>query len=359
MKKILFIIPTLHGGGAEKVISKIFTNLSKKKYSIKLLVFDGSKRKYLNRQLENIIDLKKKKISYGFFNFIFEVRKFQPDVIISTLSHLNLFLSITKLFLPKKTKIILRESNFISYNLKHQSYSFIMKFFYQIFYNYCDICLVFSKKHKLDVIRNTNITLKKIKIIENPINVKEIILLSKKKINKQHIKYFNPKYKKLLILGSLSYQKGIDIILNSLRFCKNNFVLNVVGNGSDYYKIKNIIRNEKLKKKVNLIPYQNNPFPYIRLSDALLFPSRFEGMSNVILETIAIGKPIYYFNNPGASTDLLKKTKNNFVLKYKSPKYIANIIDNIKQNKNNTHKLDKYNFKTILNHYEKIIDDLF
>ena len=157
----------------------------------------------------------------------------------------------------------------------------------------------------------------------------------------------------------MSYQKGIDIILNSLRFCKNNFVLNVVGNGSDYYKIKNIIRNEKLKKKVNLIPYQNNPFPYIRLSDALLFPSRFEGMSNVILETIAIGKPIYYFNNPGASTDLLKKTKNNFVLKYKSPKYIANIIDNIKQNKNNTHKLDKYNFKTILNHYEKIIDDLF
>ena len=44
-RKILFVIPTLHGGGAERVISSLFLNLNYKKYDLDLLVFDGSKKK--------------------------------------------------------------------------------------------------------------------------------------------------------------------------------------------------------------------------------------------------------------------------------------------------------------------------
>ena len=84
-----------------------------------------------------------------------------------------------------------------------------------------------------------------------------------------------------------------------------------------------MIYKDKLTSKVNLIPFQNNPFPYIKFSDALIFPSRFEGMSNVVLETLAIRKPIFYFNNLSASTDILKKIKGNFMFKKKTPKYIA------------------------------------
>ena len=104
MKKVLFILPTLHGGGAEKVFSSLYVNFNKKKYLAKLLVFDGSRKKYLNKTKKKIIDLKKKRITYGFLKFICTVRKFQPDLIISTVSHLNLYLSIIKIFLPQKTK---------------------------------------------------------------------------------------------------------------------------------------------------------------------------------------------------------------------------------------------------------------
>ena len=40
-------------------------------------------------------------------------------------------------------------------------------------------------------------------------------------------------------------------------------------------------------------------------------------MSNVVLETLAIRKPIFYFNNLSASTDILKKIKGNFMFKKK------------------------------------------
>ena len=104
-----------------------------------------------------------------------------------------------------------------------------------------------------------------------------------------------------------------------------------------------------------------NPYPFIKASDALILSSRYEGMSNVVMETLTINIPIYYFNNPGASTDLLNKTNNNFILKSKKPKYIASVIDNIKQKnkKTNSKILKKYDTKIILSKYEKMIDDLF
>ena len=49
MKKIFFVIPTLQGGGAEKVISNLVLNLDKKKYKISVVVFDLSKQIYLKK----------------------------------------------------------------------------------------------------------------------------------------------------------------------------------------------------------------------------------------------------------------------------------------------------------------------
>ena len=82
-------------------------------------------------------------------------------MIISTVSHLNLFVSVIRIFLPQKTKIILRESNFISNNLRLQANQILMKVLYQIFYNNIDKCIVFSSNHRLDVLKNTNLDKKK------------------------------------------------------------------------------------------------------------------------------------------------------------------------------------------------------
>ena len=359
-RKILFVIPTLHGGGAERVISSLFLNLNYKKYDLDLLVFDGSKRKYLKKN--KIIDLKSKSITSGFFKFIFCIYKLKPDVIISTVSHLNLFVSVIRIFLPQKTKIILRESNFISNNLRLQANQILMKVLYQIFYNNIDKCIVFSSNHRLDVLKNTNLDKKKIKIIGNPIDFKKINILSNKRIDIKLKSFFSKKKKNLIIVGSLSYQKGIDIILKSLKYCNKDFNLNIIGSGSLRKKLSAMIYKDKLTSKVNLIPFQNNPFPYIKFSDALIFPSRFEGMSNVVLETLAIRKPIFYFNNLSASTDILKKIKGNFMFKKKTPKYIAKIIDQIKRKKKikDSALLRKFSLKNIIKNYENLIDnDLF
>ena len=286
MKKIFFVIPTLQGGGAEKVISNLASCLDKKKYKVSIVVFDLSKQIYLKNSSIKIFNLRSKKISLGIYKFLKLINYYKPDLMISTVSHLNLYISILKIFFPKKTKVIVRESNFISQNINLQSTLNLFKLLYKIFYNNVDICLVFSKTHKMDILQNTNIKKNKIKIIENPVNVKLIQELSKKKISKKHKKFIEKKKLiKLIYFGSLSYQKGLDILINSLSYLdKSKFILNIIGQGSEKKRLEELVFEKKLNNNINFLPYLENPFPLIINSDAYVMFSRFEGMSNIVLK---------------------------------------------------------------------------
>ena len=272
-----------------------------------------------------------------------------------------MLIALIRFALPKRIKLIFRDNNFISNTLDFQKKALFMRIIYKLFYNNCDRCLVFSKKHEIDLLKNTNINRNKIIQVPNPLDISIIRNHAKKQIPKKYTKYFRKKNKNFIIVGSLSYQKGIDIILKSLKFFNKNIFLNIIGQGSEFSELKKIIKQEKINNKVNIIPFQKNPHSFIKNSDFLILSSRFEGMSNVVLETLCINKPIIYFDNPGASTDILKNTNNNFLLKFSNKKYIANKLNNIKikKTKSNRSITKKFEVSKIIKKYEKIINDLF
>ncbi len=362
-KKIVFVMPTLQGGGAEKVVSNIVLKLNKKKYDVEIIVFDLTGQKYLKNKNIKIHNLKCKRISQGVFSFMRAVNQLNPNVLISSISHLNLFISILSIFLPSRILLIARESNFLSKNIKFQSIPILMKILYKIFYNNFDCVLVFSKKHKIDIIKNTNINEKKINIIENPLDIELINKLSNQKIIKKYKKLFKNKFIKFVFVGSLSFQKGLDIFIKSLVLIKNKkFIFNIIGSGSEKTNLKKLIKENKLNKQINLIPYQNNPFPYIKNSDVFIMSSRFEGLSNTVLETLSLNKPIIFLNNIGVSTDILKKAKNSYIINSNNPTFISKKIINYKiPNKklSNANILKRFEINNVIKKYEKLLDDLF
>ena len=89
--------------------------------------------------------------------------------------------------------------------------------------------------------------------------------------------------------------------------------------------------------------------------------SRFEGMSNTVLETLFLEKPIIFLNNIGASTELLKKSKNAFAINSNNPLLISKKLNQYKLPKikySNFNIIKKFEIKNILKQYEKLIDDI-
>lgn len=100
---------------------------------------------------------------------------------------------------------------------------------------------------------------------------------------------------RLLTVGRLHEQKGIDIAINAakrLRDMRMDFLWLVVGEGSEREKLQQMIDNAQLQDSFQLIGAKNNPYPYMRECDILVQPSRYEGKSIVLDEAKILCKPI-------------------------------------------------------------------
>ena len=121
-----------------------------------------------------------------------------------------------------------------------------------------------------------------------------IILTAKKKILE------NEKRVKLLIVGSLTHQKGIDLSLNLLRNLKfENWTCNIVGDGPEKQKLKKLTKKFNLEDKVQYKGYIENINDIYSNGDILLITSRWEGFGLVAVEALLAGLVILWSKVPG------------------------------------------------------------
>lgn len=96
-----------------------------------------------------------------------------------------------------------------------------------------------------------------------------------------------------LYLGRIMREKGMDELFAAARALKArgaDFVLDLVGFYEDGYKEE----VEKLAEEgiVCFHGFQADPRPYYAMADCVILPSYHEGMSNVLLEAAATGRPL-------------------------------------------------------------------
>lgn len=103
-----------------------------------------------------------------------------------------------------------------------------------------------------------------------------------------------------LYLGRIMQEKGMDELFSAVRSLyakRKDFVLDIVGFYEDDYK-------EQIESLVQegiaiFHGFQDNPVPYYVAADCIVLPSYHEGMSNVLLEGAAVGRPLITSNIPG------------------------------------------------------------
>jgi glycosyltransferase involved in cell wall biosynthesis len=112
------------------------------------------------------------------------------------------------------------------------------------------------------------------------------------------IKEKNPG-KFLLAAGRLHYQKGFDILIQSMK--NIDCELRIAGEGDGRHELEQLARIEGVEEKVTFLGWRNDMKQLIASARLIVFPSRHEGMSNFLLESMAAGKPIVASNGEGVS----------------------------------------------------------
>lgn len=356
-RKVAIVIPSLMGGGAEKVMINIISNLDKNKFDTRLIVVN-KKGPYISLIPDDIhvVDLKADRVRYSIKNLIKELNLFKPDIVLSTLGYLNLILISIKPFLKSKPKIIVREANTPSKDINQLSKykKFIFNFLYKRLYKKADYIIAQCEGMKKDIIHCFKIEDKdKVICIYNPLDIN---LINNLKIEK------NPYFKgniNLLSVGRLSYQKGFDILIDAFKIVNQkipNTYLTILGEGELEEKLKEKSKELNIDKKISFVKFQQNPYPFYYYSDMYILSSRWEGFPNTLLEAIACQTKVVATNCKSGPVEILENDKYGVIVEEENSLALAEgIISYINQESKTNNRAEYFNINKIIKDYERIL----
>ncbi len=359
-KKIILFMPSVEGGGVEKNFFIIANYLAKKLDKVFLITAE----KNLENNLKNIDIIypqsnfwrnkgRIRKYLVCIFNLIQILIKNKNILVFSFQANLYAIF-VCKIL---NTKIISRSNS----SPTGWSNNFFKKLLYKIGLNLADKLIVNSIEFKNEMKKKFSVDPIH---IYNPLNQKEIINLSKKKVKK----IFKNDALKIINVGRLVDQKDQITLLKALKNLKYkiNYNLIIIGRGKNKDIIENYTRQNKINKFVKVF-YTSNPFPYIKDSDLFVLSSTFEGLPNVLLEAITLKKFVISSDCPTGPREILDNEKGGFLFKVGDYESLSKKITQYTKNKKSLEKKIKYSnkrlirfdYKKNLNKYLKVVNSLY
>ncbi|HMO18897.1 MAG TPA: glycosyltransferase [Oligoflexia bacterium] len=355
---ILFLIPSLSGGGAERVICTLATHLDRSKFNVAIAVVTLKNAVYKDDLPDDVevIDIKASRVLFALPRIITLLWKRKPHIAFSTLGHLNLALSIVRPILPSKTKYIARESSIVSEVQKNIKYSTLWKLAYQFFYIRFDKIIAQSNYMRDDLITHFKIPADKITVIHNPLDIDKINILANEPLE-DNVALTSKNQINLIAAGRLSRVKGFDLLLKAISMVNDiNVRLLILGEGELNEDLKVLSYKLNISKKVFFLGFKKNPYPYLKNADALILSSHYEGFPNVVLEALACGTPVIATPAPGGTKEILHGLKECLIVEEISPKAISDGISRFDFNVSlDTEIASAYSLETIMRRYEREI----
>ena len=336
MKKVAFFSKNLEIGGMEKSLIILINELSK---IYKVYLYLEEKTGPLLNLVNDDITIKEYKISKNtnpFFRKSYNYLKrlfwklFKKNYFDFSCCYATYSLSCSRLALiASKNNSLYVHSDY--YNFYEKDIEKIKCFFNSINVSKFKNVIFVSNESRdnfCKIYNNINT-----KVINNLIDYKNIIKLSKKIVNFK----FSASKINILYVGRLdNSSKNFDLLLDSFRIANNpNLNLFFVGSGTYKNNIEKFIQKYNLNNQIKLLGETINPYPYIKNSDYLILTSKYEGFPVIYNEALVLNKS---FITTIPVTDNEIDVKDFFKI-VKDKKELIDLLKNLNK-QNNDYKVD-------------------
>jgi glycosyltransferase involved in cell wall biosynthesis len=147
---------------------------------------------------------------------------------------------------------------------------------------------------------------------------------------------------RLLFVGRLNAQKGIELLLRAMHVARSPSSLDVVGGGEQLTSLRAFTQTLGIAARVTFhgALTQESLAPLYRQATALVVPSRDEGLGLVAVEAQLCETPVIAFNS-GGLRDIVQHDRTGILVSEQSPAGLAAAIDAILANPEAAHELGR------------------
>jgi glycosyltransferase involved in cell wall biosynthesis len=330
---IAFFLPSLSGGGTERIVTNIANNLDVQKYDASLVLSQarGEFSDEIGKNVQ-IINLNATGNLKLFFKLIRYFNNEKPEIFISSFPRFDMIALLAKMFSKSKAKVIIIEHVSFSFHLFTASSAykrilgrFVLPGFVKIFYPMADAIVCVSNGVAKDISKIINRT-DKVKVIYNPVISEKIYRLSEEAV--EHEWFLDQKVPVVLAVGRLAKQKDYPTLLSAFKLIvqKDPARLVILGEGEDRNKLEKLSQKLGISKNVLFLGFQKNPYKYIKRASVFALSSLQEGFGNVIVEAMACGTSVVATDCQSGPNEIIENGKNGLLVPVRDPKSLAACI---------------------------------
>ena len=310
MALILNILPNLKGGGAETVAINLTHDWVSRNFDV-CLVLMKNEGDFLSKVSNTVdivgLDVERIRDVPLALSRVFKEKR--PD---ATLVHMWPLTSVTVLawlIAGRPGRLILCEHvGFTEHVLHHRQYlNILYRVFASLTHRFASEVVAVSKGVAFDIARNIWIRDDRVTVIYNPVvdSIAPPELTHSEKTRKAlwggSFKYH------LIAIGNLKKQKNYQMLLEAFAEVSSHLDVGLVilGEGLERKSLEEKVYRLSLQGRVRFPGFDPHPSRWLKTADALVLSSDYEGLPTVLIEALAVGKPVVSTSCPHGPSEIV------------------------------------------------------
>jgi len=329
MKKITLFLPSLRGGGAERVMVNLARGFAERGLQVDLVLAKAEGPYLLEIPPSvRVVDLRARRVIYSLPALVRYLRRERPCAMLSTLGHANIIAIWARFLARVPVRLAVREANTPSVSSANAS-TFrekIMPTLIRLFYRYADVVIANSYGVKEDLLRITGLPVEKIKVIYNPVLTPDLFAKAEEPLDHP---WFRPGAPPVILgVGRLTEQKDFPTLIRAFALVRKEGParLMILGEGEDRAKLEALARELGVEPDVALPGFVANPYKYMKRAAVFVLSSRWEGLPTVLIEAMALGTPVISTDCPSGPAEILEGGKWGLLVPVGDPDLLARAI---------------------------------
>lgn len=311
-KKITLFLPSLKGGGAERIMVYLANGFAQRGFAVDLVLVkaEGPYLPLVSDQVR-VIDLNCPRVLASLPSLIRYLKTEKPHAILSTLDHANVIAIIARALTRGSQKIVVRvASSWTGLMLYEKGIRLrVTQVLAKYLYPGVNQVISVSDGVAQDLLKSHNIPHNKVTTIYNPAITPELLHQAHEPFN--HPWFAPEKPPVILSVGRLTLAKDFTTLIRAFAHLNQHHSarLMILGEGEDRAKLESLVKTLDLEQQVSLPGFVDNPFPYMKQSSVFVLSSCYEGMPNALLQAMACGTPVVSTDCPSGPREILEDGK--------------------------------------------------